>query len=86
MKIFYFKGIKVIGGKLNPITNQLSAYVVKIRKDSISETVGKFQVGDEILKWNGHYLRGLTYDEVYAVMSRSRQDLQVEIFAERLME
>lgn len=76
----------MIGGKLNPITNQLSAYVIKIRKDSIAETVGRFQIGDEILKWNGHFLRGQTYDEVYSVMSKLRQDLQVEIIAERLME
>lgn len=79
-------GVKIVGGKLNPIINQLSAYVVKIKKDSLADTVGRLQVGDEILKWNGHELRGLAYDEVYAIMTQSKKDMQVELCAKRLME
>ena len=79
-------GVKIMGGKHNPLTHQLSAYVMKVRKESVADTVGRLQVGDEIVKWNGNALRGLAYDEVYALMAQSHQDAQVEVCAERLME
>jgi len=78
-------GLKVLGGKMNPVDLVLSAYVVQVRKDSIAESVGRLQVGDEVLEWNGQGLRGLAYDEVHAIMTQTRRDIQVEIKAERLM-
>ena len=71
---------------MNPLTNQPSAYVVKVRKDSVSDTIGRLQVGDEIVKWNGKLLRGLAYDEVYAIMTKTKQENQIELVAERLNE
>lgn len=79
-------GVKIMGGKHNPLTHQLSAYVIKVRKDSVAEALGRLQVGDEIVKWNGNLLRGLAYDEVYALMAQANQDAQVELCAERLMQ
>jgi len=78
-------GVKIVGGKLNPVEGVLSAYVVKVKKDSLAESVGRLQVGDEVLEWNGQGLRGRPYDEVHAIMSRSRGDVQVEMRVERLM-
>ena len=75
-----------MGGRPNPFTNQPSAYIVKVKKDSVSDSIGRLQVGDEIVKWNGKLLRGLTYDEVYSIMSQSKQDNQIELVVERLVE
>lgn len=84
--LFFKKGLKIIGGRANPITNQLSAYIVKIKKNSVADTVGGLQLGDEVIKWNGKLLRGLTYDEVYSIMSKSKNDSQVELVVERPIE
>lgn len=71
---------------MNPLNNQLSAYVVKVKKDSIADTLGRLQAGDEVIKWNGKLLRGLTFDEVYSIMSKSKQDSQIELIVERSIE
>jgi regulating synaptic membrane exocytosis protein 2 len=61
--------------------------VVKIRKDSIADSIGRLQVDDEIVKWNGKLLRGLTYDEVYSIVSNSQQDFsQIDLVVERIVE
>ena len=87
------KGLRIVGGKTNPFhhhshhhNNQLSAYIVKVRCGSAADVVGRLQVGDEVVKWNRTSLRGLTYDEVYSIMNKSRSDLQVELVVERLLE
>lgn len=80
-------GLKIIGGRLNPLTNQTSAYVVKVKKNSLADQVGKIQIGDEIVKWNGVLLRDLSYDEVFNIISKSSKlDDQVELIIERLKE
>ena len=79
-------GLKIVGGRPNPATNQTSAYVVKVKKDSISDTVGRLQAGDEVVKWNGKCLRGLTYDEVFSLMNKSKHDNEVELDVERIIE
>ncbi len=61
--------------------------MVKIRKDSIADSIGRLQVDDEIVKWNGKLLRGLTYDEVYSIVSNSQQDFsQIDLVVERIVE
>lgn len=76
-------GMKVIGGRPDPITHELSAYIVKLKKDSIADTVGRLQVNDEIVKWNGKLLRGLSFDEVYSIINKSKQDAQIDLIVER---
>ena len=78
--------MKIVGGRINPLTNQLSAYVVKIKKDSLSDLIGRLQVGDEVITWNGKSLRGLTYDQVYSIMNKSKDDTSVELTVERSIE
>ncbi|CAF0795571.1 unnamed protein product [Brachionus calyciflorus] len=78
-------GMKVTGGRVNPLTNQLSAYIVKVKKDSIADTIGRLQVEDEIVKWNGKLLRGLSFDEVYSIINKSKQDSQIELIVERIL-
>ena len=90
-------GLKIIGGRPNPLlSNQLCAYVAKVRKNSIADTIGRLQIDDEIVKWNGKLLRGLTYDEVYSLISNYQlsggdgnedsQNNQIELIVERLIE
>ncbi len=80
-------GLKIVGGRPNTqLPNTTSAYVVKVKSDSIADTVGRIQIGDEVLKWNGISLRGLTYDEVFSITSKSRMDQQIELVIERLKE
>lgn len=78
--------MKIVGGRINPLTNQLSAYIVKIKKDSISDTVGRLQVGDEVITWNGKSMRGLSYDQVYSILNKSKEEMTVELTVERPIE
>lgn len=39
--------------------------------------------GDEVVKWNGHNLRGLTFDQVYDVIFESKMDPRVELMVQR---
>ena len=76
-------GMKVIGGRPDPITHQLGAYIIKLKQDSIAETIGRLQVNDEIIKWNGKLLRGLSFDEVYSIINKSKQEAQIDLIVER---
>ncbi len=79
-------GLKVVGGHRNPLTGQPSAYIVSVQKDSMSETMGRLQAGDEIIKWNETLLRGLTFDQVFSIMRSSKQEPQIELVVERTLE
>jgi C-terminal processing protease CtpA/Prc len=79
-------GLKVVGGHPNPMSGQPSAYVVRVQKDSMSDTMGRLQAGDEIIKWNETLLRGLTFDQVYAVMRSTKREPQIELVVERTLE
>ena len=79
-------GLKILGGRLNPFTNELSAYVIKVKKNSVADRQGQVQVGDEVVEWNGQVLRGLTYDQVFQIMQQSKYDHQVELVIERPIE
>lgn len=39
--------------------------------------------GDEVLEWNGRSLQGKTFEEVYDIISESRQEPQVELIVSR---
>lgn len=45
------------GGKQTP-TGHLGAFVTKVKKGSIADTVGQLRPGDEVLQWNDHDLQG----------------------------
>lgn len=40
-------------------------------------------VGDEVVEWNGHSLRSLTFEDVYDIIFESKSDPQVELTVER---
>ncbi|VDK53432.1 unnamed protein product, partial [Cylicostephanus goldi] len=40
-------------------------------------------VGDEVLEWNGQALQNATFDQVYEIISASKQESHVEIIVSR---
>ncbi|XP_076307331.1 regulating synaptic membrane exocytosis protein 2-like isoform X2 [Tachypleus tridentatus] len=71
-------GLKVVGGRFLE-SGRLGALVEKVKKGSVADTVGHLRPGDEVLEWNGRSLQGRTYEEVFDIISESRQDHQVEL-------
>ncbi|CAH1774588.1 unnamed protein product [Owenia fusiformis] len=75
-------GLKVIGGK--PTENgQLGAFITKVKKGSIADSVGHLRPGDEVLEWNGRSLQGASFEEVYDIILESKQEPQVELIVQR---
>lgn len=75
-------GLKVVGGKILE-SGKLGALVEKVKKGSVADTVGHLRPGDEVLEWNGRSLQGKTYEEVYDIISESKQEMQVELVVSR---
>ncbi|CAH8455553.1 unnamed protein product [Heterobilharzia americana] len=48
-----------------------------------ADIVGQLRPGDEILEWNGQSLRGLSADEVSQIIYQSKDEIQVELIAQR---
>ncbi|XP_018644995.1 HMG-CoA synthase [Schistosoma mansoni] len=75
-------GLKLAGGRLNK-SGRLSAFVTQIKPGSPADIIGHLKSGDEILEWNGQSLRGLSADDVSQIIYQSRDELQVELLAQR---
>ncbi|GFR83192.1 regulating synaptic membrane exocytosis protein 2 [Elysia marginata] len=74
--------LKVIGGTASD-TGKLGAFITKVKKGSIADTVGHLRPGDEVVEWNGRSLQGATYEEVYDIILESKQEPQVELIVHR---
>ncbi|XP_070209321.1 regulating synaptic membrane exocytosis protein 2-like isoform X2 [Littorina saxatilis] len=75
-------GLKVVGGKVGD-HGKLGAFISKVKKGSIADTVGHLRPGDEVVEWNGRSLQGATYEEVYDIILESKQEPQVELIVHR---
>ncbi|KAM9307626.1 regulating synaptic membrane exocytosis protein 2 [Gastrophryne carolinensis] len=75
-------GLKVVGGKMSE-SGQLCAYITKVKKGSLADTVGRLRPGDEVLEWNGRILQGATFEEVYNIILESKSEAQVELVVSR---
>ncbi|XP_042862005.1 regulating synaptic membrane exocytosis protein 2-like isoform X3 [Penaeus japonicus] len=75
-------GLKVGGGQILE-SGKTGALIEKVKKGSIADTVGHLRPGDEVLEWNGRSLQGKTFEEVYDIISESRQEPQVELIVSR---
>ncbi|XP_050389025.1 regulating synaptic membrane exocytosis protein 2 isoform X3 [Patella vulgata] len=75
-------GLKVIGGKMSE-SGKLGAFITKVKKGSIADTVGHLRQGDEVVEWNGRSLQGATFEEVYDIILESKQEPQVELIVHR---
>lgn len=88
-------GLKVVGGR-RTTTGRLGAFVTRVKRGSLADTVGRlrpgssislfidfqasFFPGDEVLEWNGRSLRDASFEQVYEIISDSKHDAQVHTF------
>ncbi|XP_059827257.1 regulating synaptic membrane exocytosis protein 2 isoform X7 [Hypanus sabinus] len=75
-------GLKVVGGKMTE-SGRLCAFITKVKKGSLADTVGHLRAGDEVLEWNGRSLQGATFEEVYNIIFESKPEPQVELLVSR---
>ncbi|KAL0984914.1 hypothetical protein UPYG_G00150400 [Umbra pygmaea] len=75
-------GLKVVGGKMTE-SGRLCAFITKVRRGSLADTVGHLRPGDQVLEWNGKFLQGATFKEVYNIILESKPEPQVELVVSR---
>ncbi|XP_075931624.1 regulating synaptic membrane exocytosis protein 2-like isoform X6 [Anarhichas minor] len=75
-------GLKVVGGKVME-SGRLCAFITKVKKGSLADTVGHLRPGDQVLEWNGRLLQGATFNEVYNIILDSKPEPQVELVVSR---
>ncbi|XP_067458456.1 regulating synaptic membrane exocytosis protein 2-like isoform X2 [Thunnus thynnus] len=64
-------------------SGRLCAFITKVRKGSLADTVGHLRPGDQVLEWNGKLLQGATFKEVYNIILESKPEPQVELVVSR---
>ncbi|KAF3706913.1 Regulating synaptic membrane exocytosis protein 2 Rab-3-interacting molecule 2 [Channa argus] len=75
-------GLKVVGGKMTE-SGRLCAFITKVKRGSLADTVGHLRPGDQVLEWNGRVLQGATFNEVYNIIMESKPEPQVELVVSR---
>ncbi|XP_034016266.1 regulating synaptic membrane exocytosis protein 2-like [Thalassophryne amazonica] len=75
-------GLKVVGGKMTE-SGRLCAFITKVKRGSLADTVGHLKPGDQVLEWNGRVLQGATFDEVQNIILDSKLEPQVELVVSR---
>ncbi|KAK5855549.1 hypothetical protein PBY51_005645 [Eleginops maclovinus] len=75
-------GLKVVGGRMME-SGRLCAFITKVKKGSLADTVGQLRPGDQVLEWNGRVLQGATFNEVYNIILDSQPEPQVELMVSR---
>ncbi|XP_048727865.2 regulating synaptic membrane exocytosis protein 2-like isoform X2 [Ostrea edulis] len=75
-------GLSIVGGRETPL-GQHGAYITKVKKGSIADTVGHLRPGDEVLEFNGRCLQRATFEEVRDIIMESKQEPQVELIVHR---
>ncbi|XP_054461648.1 regulating synaptic membrane exocytosis protein 2-like [Anoplopoma fimbria] len=75
-------GLKVVGGKMTE-SGRLCAFITKVKRGSLADTVGHLRPGDQVLEWNGRILQGATFNEVYNIILDSKPEPQVELVVSR---
>ncbi|XP_075867483.1 regulating synaptic membrane exocytosis protein 2 isoform X1 [Nelusetta ayraudi] len=77
-------GLKVVGGKMTE-AGRLCAFITKVKRGSLADTVGHLRPGDQVLEWNGRVLQGATFNQVYNIILESKAEPQVELLVSRLL-
>ncbi|KAF1382162.1 hypothetical protein PFLUV_G00161590 [Perca fluviatilis] len=60
-------------------SGRLCAFITKVKKGSLADTVGHLRPGDQVLEWNGRALQGASFNEVYNIILDSKAEPQVEL-------
>lgn len=71
--------LQVVGGKLTD-SGRLGAFITKVKKGSLADTMGHLKPGDEIISWNKACLQDATFDDVYEIILNSKEDMMVCIW------
>uniref|UniRef100_A0AAV2K248 Uncharacterized protein n=1 Tax=Knipowitschia caucasica TaxID=637954 RepID=A0AAV2K248_KNICA len=72
----------VVGGKMTD-NGRLCAFITKVKKGSLADTVGHLRPGDQVLQWNGCLLQGSTFNQVYDIIQDSQHQQQVQLLVQR---
>ncbi|GIX75666.1 regulating synaptic membrane exocytosis protein 2 [Caerostris darwini] len=73
-------GMRVVGGHVvDQETGTSGALVENIKEGSVADRIGRIQPYDEVLEWNGRRFRGLFKEEVAEIISKSKEDPQVQL-------
>lgn len=64
-------------------SGRLCAFITKVKRGSLADTVGHLRPGDQVLEWNGRVLQGATFNEVYNIILESKAEPQVELVVSR---
>ncbi|CAL8299512.1 unnamed protein product [Lota lota] len=75
-------GLKVVGGRRTE-SGRLCAFITKVKRGGLADTVGHLQPGDQVLEWNGRPLQGATFKEVYNIILESKTQPQIELLVSR---
>ncbi|XP_068603610.1 regulating synaptic membrane exocytosis protein 2 [Brachionichthys hirsutus] len=75
-------GLKVVGGKMTE-SGRLCAFITKVKRGSLADTVGHLRPGDQVLEWSGRVLQGATFNEVYNIILESKAEPQVDLVVSR---
>ena len=77
-------GVRVVGGQRTE-SGRLGAFIVRVKRGTVADLVGRLRAGDEVLEWNGAPLQHLSASEVSAVLSQSRHCRLIELVVQRTL-
>ncbi|CAL8365907.1 unnamed protein product [Arctogadus glacialis] len=77
-------GLKVVGGRMTE-SGRLCAFITKVKRGGLADTVGHLRPGDQVLEWNGRPLQGATFKEVYNIILESKIQPQIELLVSRAL-
>ena len=77
-------GVRVVGGQRTE-SGRLGAFIVRVKRGSVADLVGRLRAGDEVLEWNGAPLQHLSASEVSAVLSQSLHCRLIELVVQRTL-
>ncbi|XP_034748716.1 regulating synaptic membrane exocytosis protein 2 [Etheostoma cragini] len=66
-------------------SGHLCAFITKVKRGSLADTVGHLRPGDQVLEWNGRPLQGASFNEVYNIILDSKAEPQVELLVCRAL-
>ncbi|XP_070557970.1 uncharacterized protein [Ptychodera flava] len=72
-------GLKIVGGKRIPGTDQIGAYIAAIYPGSVCEQVDDLREGDQVCEWNGTSLTGRTYEEVQQIIRSTDGEVELKV-------
>ncbi|KRX84536.1 Rab-3-interacting molecule unc-10 [Trichinella sp. T6] len=82
-------GLKVTGGR-STSSGRLGAFITKVKRGSVADTVGHLVPGnfelknsDEVFQWNGSLLANASFDEVCEVINQSKFCNRIELVIAR---